>query len=333
MTDLTATNCGISEVSQYLQAHTHAAPLLVFVANEEEGLAAIHDGASDYAITGNTQRLKSVVHNALIREQLVRDRDEAVAAQVRAEEMNRLKSSFLANMSHEIRTPMTSILGFSNVLKEEVQDEQLKSYAGMIISSGNRLLQTLNSLLELAAMEAGKLSMALVPMRMASFVAGVAEEMRTKAEQKHLHYAIELPDDLQFFVNLDHKYFRDALRHVIENAIKFTSIGKITVALEKDSNLGMALLRVEDTGVGVSREFLEKAFDAFSQESSGLNRKFEGNGLGLTLAKHIVELLGGEIWLESTPGIGTICTMTFPLVAATPNGHKTMAEHHQTAGT
>ena len=253
--------------------------------------------------------LDILAHNAagviqrIEREDVLRDaRDEAQKA-------NRLKSAFLANMSHEIRTPLTAILGFAEMLAAMDLGETPGHFADVIHGSGQRLLDTLNSVLDLSKLEAGMMRLTCEPMDAAAQVESVASSFGAQAEAETV--AVEVNVSPPIRMDTDPTAFQRVLTNLLSNAIKFTpSGGRVTIGLhEKDESV---TLTVADTGVGIDDDFLPHMFDAFRQESSGNAREFEGSGLGLAITARLVDLMGGSIDVESTKGEGTTFTVQWP---------------------
>jgi PAS domain S-box-containing protein len=246
------------------------------------------------------------------------------AAKDHAEEMNRLKTTFLANISHEIRTPMTSILGFASVLTESLTGTEYEEYASMIEESGKRLLDTINGILDLAKVESNKvdLSPTLVPID--HEIKTIIKLLEPQAERKGLGLSIETSGNLQAY--LDKHYFGRILLNLIANAIKFTEHGIVTVTAHPCDAEGMMEIKVIDTGIGISENFLPYLFDEFKQESVGWGRNYEGTGLGLTITKRLVELMGGSIQVESIKGAGSTFTVCLPINLNGAFAHRTLKE-------
>jgi PAS domain S-box-containing protein len=248
-----------------------------------------------------------------------RAEQELIRAKLEAEEMSRIKSNILANFSHELRTPMHSILGFSSMLVEELQHSELRTYARSIQRSGERLLDTLTSIIELAALESSPGEIALLPVPLAKVVESTIDELRQEFSDRNLRCDLVVRDASPI-VLLDVDKFKKAVEKILHNAIKFTSVGGITITVERISveqrgrMEGRAAVRIRDTGVGMSQDFIDTAFEKFKQESTGLGRSFEGAGLGLTLAKGYLRLMNGTISIASNPTEGTEVTLTLPIV-------------------
>jgi PAS domain S-box-containing protein len=288
------------------------------------GLVAVHrsDGAHDWdaSETEFAAAVADAVALALEREdreialaQLVEAREAAEAGRAAAERMNRLKSAFLANMSHEFRTPLTGILGFTELLAGEVPEGQ-REMVGLIERNGARLLDTLNAVLDLSRLEAGEYDAERRVAPLEPLVRLALDRLAEEAHAKGLRFDADLDPDVAAAV--DPEAIRQIVTHVAGNAVKFTDAGGVLVTLEGTAD--EAVLRVADTGLGISQGFLPEVMDAFRQEDSGHARSHEGSGLGLTITRQLVHLQDGRIEIESEQPGGTAVTITFPRVALRP---------------
>ncbi len=275
------------------------------------------------ALVGGVGIVEDVTERREYERELIRARDEA-------EKMNQLKSAFLANMSHEIRTPLTAIIGFADILTEELPSTH-RRLPQIIEQSGTRLLDTLNSVLDLSMLESGEMQMSVKVLNVTRHVAENVELMQPLALNKELSLQVDTPDAPRF-ARLDSGALDRILSNLIGNAIKFTETGSVTVrvtdtvwapAQEPDPGTGDAAepqrgcrIDVEDTGVGISEAFLPDLFDVFKQESAGLQRSHEGSGLGLAITRHLVDQLGGTITVDSEKGVGSTFSVTFPMADA-----------------
>jgi PAS domain S-box-containing protein len=233
--------------------------------------------------------------------------DALVSAKDRAEEMAMLKSSFLANMSHEIRTPLTSILGFSQILMEELAGDQ-REMIDLIVRNGNRLMDTLNSVLELARLESEDVRLNIKPIRIDREV----EEIVRLFSHRTFNSNVELRYEVEGAVtcHTDASILRRILDNLVGNALKFTSSGEVVISAAAAGE--RVAISVRDTGIGIEEAFLTSLFEDFTQESSGLDRQFEGAGLGLSITRRLVELIGAEITVESTKGVGSTFAVIVP---------------------
>jgi PAS domain S-box-containing protein len=245
--------------------------------------------------------------------QRIQEQQELVRARKAAEDADRFKSALMMNLSHEIRTPMNSILGFSGLISNEADNDDVREMATRINNSGIRLMKTLDDILELSQLQSGVEKFNLVHADLRSELEKLIHHYRPKAEARNL--TLRFNDDLKVNLSLPGDLFNKALGEIILNAVKFTDNGGIKVSLSKvmEGTTELAEVRVTDTGIGIAREHQQIIFESFRQVSSGFGRKYEGSGLGLTLAKKIVDLLDGKISVESELGKGSAFILRFPL--------------------
>jgi PAS domain S-box-containing protein len=237
---------------------------------------------------------------------------QLIEAKERAEELLKLKSSFLNNMSHELRTPLTSILGYAEVLLEEKADNSQRMFAERIVDSAKRLQGTLNSVLDLAQLESGETTLELEVADVSDEVKDAVDLLKPVAQKKGLtlETAVTASDP---YAKVDVACINRITNNLVGNAIKFTEDGRVTVEVGTDDEF--VFLQVEDTGIGIEKQFLDHLFDEFRQESTGLQRTHEGSGLGLAITKRLVDLLGGRIEVASEKGKGSAFTVYLPRVA------------------
>ena len=242
---------------------------------------------------------------------MMEDLDEEKA---KAEEATRAKSDFLANMSHEIRTPMNAVIGMAHLaLKTELTPKQ-HDYLSKIQSSANSLLGIINDILDFSKIEAGKLDMEAVEFDLLETLDNVANVITVKAQEKEdLEVLFNLDSQVPNFLVGDSLRLNQILVNLGNNAIKFTERGEIVVTTnvsEKSDDKVTLQFSVRDTGIGMTAEQQAKLFQAFSQADTSTTRKYGGTGLGLTISKRLVNMMGGEIWIESEPGKGTTFNFT-----------------------
>ena len=225
-----------------------------------------------------------------------------------AEAANRAKSAFLANMSHEIRTPLTGIMGLADILGRKIAEEH-QHYAHLITSSGKRLMDTLNSVLDVARLKAGQVQLTPEPFDLAAFIRETVQITHSEAEQQDLYLRADVPDSLP--VVLDRGALSRILSNLLGNAIKFTDEGGVTVLLDVPAAApDRVRLTVRDTGAGISDAFLPHLFEEFRQEATGADHP--GSGLGLSIVHRLVGLMDGTIDVESERGRGTTFIVTLP---------------------
>ncbi len=235
---------------------------------------------------------------------------ELIESKEKAEEMSRLKSNFLANMSHELRTPLIGIIGFAEMLVEELENEEKKQMAESILQSGERLSRTLDLILDLSMLESDKLNMNKHKVNILDAIKESIYSSRQAARKKGLKFNFE-SNGKEIYCNVDKKLFGRAIHYFLDNSIKFTQKGSISIKVFTNGN---ATIQITDTGIGISKEKLKLIFEPFRQASEGNSRKYEGTGLGLTLAKKFIEVLGGTVTVRSEEAKGTIFTIEFPEV-------------------
>ena len=238
--------------------------------------------------------------------------EEFLNTKIKAEESNRLKTSLLANMSHELRTPLNGILGFADILYEELKNPDFKEMAGFIAKSSKRLAATLHSILELSALEAERREVYNSTLNLNEIIPKESERFFNEAKLKGLSFTVNINSQIK--LHLDESLFKQILNNLLDNAVKFTKIGGITISIEEiiENSKSFIDIKIIDTGIGISKENLESIFKEFRQESEGIGRTHEGTGLGLTLAKKMTEIMGGNIIVESKKNKGSIFTLRFP---------------------
>ena len=238
---------------------------------------------------------------------------------------NEAKSQFLANMSHEIRTPINGILGMDRILLKECKDEALKEYAQNIQSAGQSLLSIINDILDISKIESGKLEILPTKYQLFSILNDCYNLTKAKLEEKSVRLELEINEKLPSGLYGDEVRIRQIINNFLSNAAKYTQEGVITFSMdfqEKSQDEIWLMISVTDTGIGIKEEDLSKLFESFTRIEEKRNRNIEGTGLGLNLTKNLVELMNGEITVESTYGKGSCFTARVPqkIVDARPMG-------------
>ncbi len=234
-----------------------------------------------------------------------------------AQEANQAKSLFLARMSHELRTPLNAIIGYSEMLQEEAEElgqDRFVPDLQKIRSAGKHLLSLINDVLDLSKIEAGKMELFIETVDVATVVREVVSTITPLVERNGNTLALRLDDDLGS-MRADLTKLRQVLFNLLSNASKFTSQGTITLGVTRERMDGVGWMRcwIADTGIGMSPEQMGKLFQAFSQADASISQKYGGTGLGLVISQRFCQMMGGDVTVESVPGMGSTFTVRLPV--------------------
>jgi len=243
-----------------------------------------------------------------------RAEQELITAKEMAEASNRIKTSFLANISHEVRTPLNSVVGFSNLLMmDDVSEEQRAEYVDLINANSEKLLQVIGDIIDLSRLESSQLEISYDETSVGTIVAEAINEAKCnilRSEKPITLTVMNQMGDASDLIFTDKTWLKRILRHLLDNAVKFTLEGEITLTYFYDNRELVFSLR--DTGIGINKANIERIFEEFNQEVTGHHRPFEGLGLGLSLAKQVLDKMGGRISVFSEKGVGSVFTFTIP---------------------
>jgi len=240
--------------------------------------------------------------------------DELKKAKERAEEHNELKTAFISNISHEIRTPMNGIIGFSNLLsKNGLLEEKRRQYINYIVKNGKQLLSIVNNLLDISKIEAKQIELINSEFSVGELLNDVYLNFRQETDAKKLNFLLEKNIATENeLIYADKTKLQQVLSNLVGNALKFTSKGFIKMGCYfEEQNIRFY---VADSGIGIEPVYFDKIFDRFSQVEKGISKKFGGTGLGLAICKNYIDLMGGQIWVNSIPGNGAEFSFTIPYV-------------------
>ncbi|MFO7446185.1 MAG: ATP-binding protein [Ignavibacteriaceae bacterium] len=259
--------------------------------------------------------------------EMVLAEEEVKKSRDASKESERLKNTFLNVLSHELRTPLNIILGYSSILKESLEDKltpEDKVYLDNLYTGSERLFKTITQMLEFAQIEAGNYKVNIETIELNSLIKNAIESIRSIAADKNLDLKVNFREKL-IYVDVDIQCAESAINNLLNNAVKFTRQGFIEVEVNLLEERELAVCKIKDSGVGISSEYLDHLFHPFSQEDLNIGRNYEGNGLGLALAKRYIEKMGGSLLVDSIKGVGSTFTFTLPL-SVSNNEKKTETE-------
>jgi signal transduction histidine kinase/CheY-like chemotaxis protein len=248
--------------------------------------------------------------------ELESERTKVLIEKRRADEASEAKGRFLANMSHEIRTPLNGVVGLSRLLEAMPVPPEALEMVRMIRSSGDALLRVINDVLDFSKMEAGKMELDIAPFHLRRCLKESVGLFRAQAAEKNLRLSCNVAPELPEYATGDEARLRQVVLNLVSNALKFTSFGEVTLSagLERRDEVPYRIaIEVRDTGIGIAPDQLPRLFSSFNQADASISRRYGGTGLGLAIAKRLVEAMGGEIQVESKPGVGTCFRFTVPV--------------------
>jgi PAS domain S-box-containing protein len=275
--------------------------------------AVLYDFAGN--VFGAIESIRDITENKVAEDHLIEAKEAAEAAV-------RSKSDFLANMSHEIRTPLNAVLGLTGLLLNSDLTAQERNYVETVRSSGNTLLSVINEILDYSKIEGGKMELESQPFHLRECIAVAVDLVKAAADQKGLAIKCELDQSIPEYFKGDVTRLRQILVNLLGNAVKFTHDGTIEISVTgtaiaaKDGKKYELHFSISDTGIGIPEEKLDRLFQSFSQVDSTTTRKYGGTGLGLAISRKLVELMAGEIWVVSKPGVGSTFHFTIQVEKA-----------------
>jgi len=278
---------------------------------------------------GNILLIQGTVRN--ITEQK-RAEQALIEAKETAETAARLKSEFLATVSHELRTPLHGILGMTELLQTTELDDKQQHYAAIVKRSGDLLLRIINDILDFSKIEAGKLRLEPAPFSLEKLLRELHDDFHDRAQEKKLEFTLTIANELPAQVVADRARLQQILNNLLSNAIKFTAQGRVELSVrtqQADTKTLLLYCAVRDTGLGIAVDAQARIFESFVQVDGSLTRAHQGTGLGLSISKQLVEMMGGQLELDSEPGVGSTFSFTVRLAHSCAEAETGLATNTQ----
>lgn len=260
-------------------------------------------------VTGETARVIGTLQDITKRKEAEQLSLQALAA---ARAANEAKSIFLANMSHEIRTPMNGILGMTQLCLDTQLTAEQREYMTLVYHSAHTLLRVINDILDYSKIEAGKIELDEEEFPLRRFLHALMRPLMPAASEKNVELLVNVAPDVPDMLTADSVRLRQVLTNLASNALKFTPSGEVELSVQRDAQSRRLRFQVRDTGIGIPADKQQLIFESFSQADTSTTRKYGGTGLGLTISARLVEILGGELTVQSEPGSGSVFSFTLP---------------------